>query len=404
MEKSFIARQPIVNRDKNLVGYELLFREGKDNAFPNIDPDLATSKVLTSVYFNSDSYERVLQDKLGFVNFPYNSVVRLIPSLLPKRKIVVEVLETCEPTDELLCALKELKGLGYKIALDDFMPTPAWRRFLPFVDIIKFDITQVPLDKTANLIKKLSHKISFVAERVESREDFLKCKEIGFHYFQGYHFAKPELVQQKAISASQLSILKLCQEVAKEELDIKRLESLFASDVALSFKLFRYVNSSNLSVEIRSFRQALVYLGADKIRLFVSLIALSADKSTEPKPIYLMAIQRAYFCSLIAEHLKLGRTDAYLVGLFSLLDAMFKVSFETIFASIKISPAVQSAIIEREGVLGNMLSLVIAYEKAEWPLITRLNKELEICPQISSECFTESLNWGKPKSKAKELA
>ncbi|WP_295893532.1 EAL domain-containing protein [uncultured Vibrio sp.] len=404
MEKSFIARQPILNRDKNLVGYELLFREGKDNAFPNIDPDLATSKVLTSVYFNSDSYERVLQDKLGFVNFPYNSVVRLIPSLLPKHKIVVEVLETCEPTDELLCALKELKGLGYKIALDDFMPTPAWRRFLPFVDIIKFDITQVPLNKTANLIKKLSHKISFVAERVESREDFLKCKEIGFHYFQGYHFAKPEVVQQKAISASQLSILKLCQEVAKEELEIKRLESLFASDVALSFKLFRYVNSSNLSVEIRSFRQALVYLGEDKIRLFVSLIALSADKGTEPKPIYLMAIQRAYFCSLIAEHLKLGRTDAYLVGLFSLLDAMFKVSFETIFASIKINPAVHSAIIEREGVLGNMLSLVEAYEKAEWPEITRLNKELKTCPQISSECFTESLNWGKPKSRVKEKA
>ncbi len=401
MDKSFIARQPILDRDKNLVGYELLFREGKDNAFPNIDPDLATSKVLTSVYFNSDSYERVLQDKLGFVNFPYNSVVRLIPSLLPKRKIVVEVLETCEPTDELLVALKELKGLGYKIALDDFMPTPAWRRFLPFVDIIKFDITQVPLNKTANLINKLSHRISFVAERVESREDFLKCKEIGFHYFQGYHFAKPEVIQQKAISASQISILKLCQEVAKEELDIKRLESLFASDVALSFKLFRYVNSSNLSVEIRSFRQALVYLGEDKIRLFVSLIALSADKSTEPKPIYLMAIQRAYFCSLVAEHLKIGRTDAYLVGLFSLLDTMFKVSFDTIFASIKISPAVSSAILERDGVLGNMLSLVEAYEKAEWSSITRLNRELEVCPQISSECFTESLNWGKPKSKAK---
>ncbi|WP_047043207.1 EAL and HDOD domain-containing protein [Vibrio mexicanus] len=401
MEKSFIARQPILDSKGSLIGYELLFREGNDNQFPDVDPDLATSKVLTSVYFNSDSCERVLQDKLGFINFPYNSLVRLIPSLLPKHKIVVEVLEACEPTDELLCALKELKGLGYKIALDDFMPTPAWRRFLPFVDIIKFDITVVPLNKTANLIKKLSHKISFVAERVESREDYLKCKEIGFHYFQGYYFSKPEVIQQKAISASQLSILKLCQEVAKEELEIKRLESLFASDVALSFKLFRYVNSSNLSVEIRSFRQALVYLGEDKIRLFVSLIALSADKSNEPKPIYLMAIQRAYFCSLVAEHLKIGRTDAYLVGLFSLLDTMFKVSFETIFASIKISPAVSSAILERDGVLGNMLSLVEAYEKAEWPSITQLNKELEVCPQISSECFTESLNWGKPKSKAK---
>lgn len=397
MDQSFVARQPILDREENLVGYELLFREGERNAFPDVEPDLATSKVLSSVYFNNDSYDGVLQDVVGFVNFPYGSIVRLIPLLLPRDKIVVEILENCEPTDELFNAIRELKGYGYKVALDDFVPTPAWRRFLPLVDFIKFDITIVPLSKVANLIQKLGHKISFVAERVETHEEFERCKELGFHFFQGYYFAKPELIKQKSIRASQLSILKLCQEVAKDELDIRRLESLFSADVGLSYKLFRLVNSLNLSSPIRSFRQALAYMGEDKIRLFVSLLALSSENSARPKPIYLMAIQRAYFCALIAAHLNLNRSDAYLVGLFSLLDSMFKVSFNTIFDSIKVDAAVRSAILNRQGSLGDVLRLTESYENANWHSITELNNKLKLSSSASNEYYTHSLNWGRLK-------
>ncbi|KGY10263.1 EAL and HDOD domain-containing protein [Vibrio sinaloensis] len=400
MDKSFVARQPILDREEKLIGYELLFREGLNNAFPDIDPVRATSKVLSNVYFKSDSYEHVIQDKVGYVNFPYQSLVTLVPALLPKEKIVIEVLEDCKPTDELLLAIKHLKSLGYTIALDDFVPTPEWKRFLRFIDIIKFDISVIPLNKAANLIKKLGERISFVAERVETREQFLQCKELGFHYFQGYYFAKPEIIEQKAISASQLSVIKLCQEVAKEEIQIKRLEALFATDVALSYKLFRYVNSSNLSAPIRSFRQALAYLGENKIRLFVSLVALSSDSESGPKPIYHMAIQRAYFCSLIAKELNLARSDAYIVGLFSLLDSIFKVSYETIFQSVKVSDLVTEAILEHKGVLGTVLRLVESYEKADWDSITSLNEELQLCPHVSSRCFTSSLKWEQPSDKA----
>lgn len=400
MDKSFVARQPILDREEKLIGYELLFREGLNNAFPDIDPVRATSKVLSNVYFKSDSYEHVIQDKVGYVNFPYQSLVTLVPALLPKEKIVIEVLEDCKPTDELLVAIKHLKSLGYTIALDDFVPTPEWKRFLRFIDIIKFDISVIPLNKAANLIKKLGERISFVAERVETREQFLQCKELGFHYFQGYYFAKPEIIEQKAISASQLSVIKLCQEVAKEEIQIKRLEALFATDVALSYKLFRYVNSSNLSAPIRSFRQALAYLGENKIRLFVSLVALSSDSESGPKPIYHMAIQRAYFCSLIAKELNLARSDAYIVGLFSLLDSIFKVSYETIFQSVKVSDLVTEAILEHKGVLGTVLRLIESYEKADWDSITSLNEELQLCPHVSSRCFTSSLKWDQPSDKA----
>ncbi|CAK4075452.1 EAL and HDOD domain-containing protein [Vibrio sp. 16] len=400
MDKSFVARQPILDREEKLIGYELLFREGLNNAFPDIDPVRATSKVLSNVYFKSDSYEHVIQDKVGYVNFPYQSLVTLVPALLPKEKIVIEVLEDCKPTDELLVAIKHLKSLGYTIALDDFVPTPEWKRFLRFIDIIKFDISVIPLNKAANLIKKLGERISFVAERVETREQFLQCKELGFHYFQGYYFAKPEIIEQKAISASQLSVIKLCQEVAKEEIQIKRLEALFATDVALSYKLFRYVNSSNLSAPIRSFRQALAYLGENKIRLFVSLVALSSDSESGPKPIYHMAIQRAYFCSLIAKELNLARSDAYIVGLFSLLDSIFKVSYDTIFQSVKVSDLVTEAILEHKGVLGTVLRLVESYEKADWDSITSLNEELQLCPHVSSRCFTSSLKWDQPSDKA----
>ncbi|WP_070963945.1 EAL and HDOD domain-containing protein [Vibrio sonorensis] len=400
MEKSFVARQPIVDCEEKLIGYELLFREGKNNAFPDIDPDKATSKVLLGVYFKNDSYDSILQDKVGFVNFPYKSIVKMVPALMPKSKIVVEILEDCPPTDELLQSVKKLKRLGYKIALDDFVPSPEWRSFLPYIDIIKFDISTVPLAKVAVLIKKLDKsKIQFVAERVETQEDFLNCKEIGFDYFQGYYFAKPELVEQKTISTSQVSILNLCKEVSKQEIDIKKLEEVFANDVGLSYKLFRYVNSTNISNPIRSFRQALAYLGSDKIRMFVSLVALSSDKNSAPEPIYQMSLQRACFCSLVAKELSLSRSDAYIVGLFSLLDSMFKVSFDTIFSSIKIDNSVRAAILNKQGALGVVLTLMEAYETADWMKINLINKQLNLCSENSGEYFTKSLNWNTPKAK-----
>ncbi len=197
MKYSYIARQPILDKSKKTVGYELLFRDGPKNTFPAIDPEHATSRLLSD-HFLSTHYA-TLGDKLGFVNFPYQSLINKVPTLFPADRLVIEILEDCEPTSDLLDAVKEMAALGYKIALDDFVPSKEWRAFLPFVSIIKFDIQAISLDKAQLFIDRLSNSnIQFLAEKVETHEEFARAKKMGFDYFQGYFFSKPEMIQRKS--------------------------------------------------------------------------------------------------------------------------------------------------------------------------------------------------------------
>ncbi|MBT2925028.1 EAL domain-containing protein, partial [Vibrio anguillarum] len=176
MKYSYIARQPILDRDRKTIGYELLFRDGPKNTFPDIDPDLATSRLLSD-HFLSTHYN-TLGKHLGFVNFPYQSLINLVPTLFPAQNLVVEVLEDCEPTLELLEAIKKMAKLGYRIALDDFVPSSGWLVFFPYVSIIKFDIRIVPLEKAARFIQKLgATKIEFLAEKVETYEEFKQVSD-----------------------------------------------------------------------------------------------------------------------------------------------------------------------------------------------------------------------------------
>ncbi len=161
MKYSYVARQPILDRKKSTIGYELLFRDGPKNTFPDIDPEEATSRLLSDHFLTA--HYSTLGDLLGFVNFPYQSLLNMVPTLFPIKSMVVEILEDCPPTPELLSAIKKMAQLGYKIALDDFIPSNDWKAFLPYISIIKFDIRLVPIPKAKLFINKLrSMKIEFV--------------------------------------------------------------------------------------------------------------------------------------------------------------------------------------------------------------------------------------------------
>lgn len=269
MTATYVARQPILNRKKNTLGYELLFRDGERNAYPaHIESNRATYRLIVE-NFLSVGLNPSIPSSRCFINFPYQSLIRRLPLSLPKDKVVVEILETCQPTDELLEAVKELHQAGYMIALDDFTSTPEWERFLKYTHIVKLDIMQMGLDEACELVRKHEgKKFSFLAERVETEQEFQQAKEAGFRFFQGYFFSKPEIVKTKYISPEQVIAMELFQEVCKANVDFKRVENIVAKDVALSYKLLRFVNSMSprLEVTISSFRQALVYLGQENLK------------------------------------------------------------------------------------------------------------------------------------------
>lgn len=395
LKYSYIARQPILDTSKKTVGYELLFRDGPKNTFPAIDPEHATSRLLSD-HFLSTHYA-TLGDKLGFVNFPYQSLINKVPTLFPSNSLVIEILEDCEPTEELLEAVKEMAGLGYKIALDDFVPSKEWRIFLPYVSIIKFDIRAVPLEKAKVFIDRLSgSSIQFLAEKVETHEEFAKAKKMGFDFFQGYFFSKPEMIQRKSLEPSFMTVVQLLTAISQSEIDYHKVESLISKDVTLSYKLLTYVNSSSIvSNKIQSFKQALVYLGEDKLRKFISLVALASTQDDKPEYLYGLSIQRARHCELLAHqlgnHIETGQ--AFLMGMFSLLDSLLDRPIEQIINEIPVEDTIKLALTEGSGDLGKLLALIRDYERAKWEQVATHCKELNLSQSSLSESYDKSVKW-----------
>lgn len=392
---SYVARQPILDIDKNTIGYELLFRDGPKNAFPDMDADQATSRLLSDQFMNSCF--NTTGNKLAFINFPYNSLISLIPTLFPKDKLVVEILEDCEPTDELFEAVVTLFEKGYKLALDDFIPDARWERFLPFIDFIKFDIQSFPLIKAKFFIHRhLEYKIKFLAEKVETYEEFQKAKKIGFEFFQGYFFSKPEMLQQRVIQPSEQVTLQLCKEIATPKLNYAVIEKLIVKDLTLSYKLLKYVNASSVIVkEITSFKHAIIYLGEDKLRLFISLMTIAHANQHKPQSLYVLSIQRAHICEQLVTKgsFKADPSQAFLMGMFSLLDALLNKPLSLLITDLPLSDELKLALNEGKGELGHLLNAVKSYEKADWDKVSHYCNELGISEEHFASQYADSVKW-----------
>ncbi|MCW8327884.1 EAL domain-containing protein [Photobacterium sp. SDRW27] len=392
---SYVARQPILNANKKTIGYELLFRDGPKNSFPDIEAESATSRLLSEQFMNSCC--NATGNKLAFVNFPYSSIIRLIPTLFPKDKLIIEILEDCEPTDELLQAVVTLSQKGYMLALDDFIPDSRWKPFLPYINIIKFDIRVVPLEKAKVFINRcLSYKIKFLAEKVETYKEFQQAKEAGFDYFQGYFFSRPEMLQQRAIEPSLLVIMQLCKEVSNPELDYAAIEKLIASDVSLSYKLLKYVNASSFITKgITSFKHALNYLGRDKLLLFISLMTAAHACQHKPQSLYVLSIQRARICEqlVVKGSFQAEPSQAFIMGLFSLLDSLLDQPLALLLTHLPLSDELKLALNEGKGQLGYLLSAVKAYEKADWEQVNHYCKVLDISEEVIASQYAESVIW-----------
>ncbi len=397
---SYVARQPIFNRQQKTVGYELLFRDGEANAFPDVDLNTATCRLIVENYF-AGGQNKALSSGRSFINFPQQSLESLVPTMLPKEQIVVEVLESCEPTDALFSAIQRLKQLGYIIALDDFVPSARWRRFLPLVHIVKLDLFQMTVTEAcAFVVANRSRKIRFLAEKVETHEEYEQCLAAGFHLFQGYYFSKPELMKQKRIDGTQLNTVRILQELCCSDVDFNRVELLVCSDLTLSYLLLRYVNASTQGrrvKEITSFKQALIYLGEDKLRQFVSLVATAHAAINKPNELHTQSILRAKMSESLAQFG--GRKDlshqAFLSGLFSRLDSLLDTPIEEVVTLLPLSNAVQDALLKKEGKLGVMLNLLDAYDLAEWERVDQCCELLRITPAQVGRAYEEALRWSQ---------
>jgi EAL and modified HD-GYP domain-containing signal transduction protein len=395
---AYIARQAILNRDKELYAYELLFRDGEKNCFPDIPPDEATSKILTDSHLDL-GLDDISAGKLVFINFHQETLLHRFPTSLDPKKVVIEVVETVKPTPELVQACKTIKDLGYTLALDDHDFDPQWDLLLPYIDIIKVDILECDEQTLIdNIGKYKDSNIKLVAEKIETMKEFEKFLGLGFDYFQGYFFAKPEVVKQKKLPTSKLSLIELIGASSAVEFDLDKVNAIIERDVSLSYKLLRFINNPliNKSNEIGNLRHALNYMGQIEVKKFIALLALANLGDNKPVELIHLSLIRAKFCDLIGQAKSLSNNPptGFLVGLFSLLDALLDQPMQSIVEKLPIGRNIKAALCGDENELSQFLSLIRAFEAGYWDGVANISNQLSLDLKMTQAFYNESLKWG----------
>jgi len=393
----YVARQPVFNKNKRLYGYELLFRDGLSNAFPDIDGDTATSKLLSNSFF-SIGMNQLTSGKTAFINFPQSLLLKKVPMMFPSEKMIVEVLEDVDPTEQVISACNEIAKAGYSLALDDFVFKNEIQPLIELADIIKIDFMLTPIDEIQKIVNRFERKnIKLLAEKIETYEDFKNALSMGFLYFQGYFFSKPEIISGKEIAPYKITLLQIVGEANKKDCSFEKLEKLINRDVSISYKLLRYINSAffKRAREISSIKHAIVLLGEMEVKRFISMVATAELASDKPDELVRASIIRARMCELLGLHSHNGAdiSELFLMGLFSLIDAMLDNNMEDIMQSLPLSKNIKQALLEEKGDLADYLKLVSSYESANWETFSSIISNINVDEKKFPEFYQEAVSW-----------
>jgi EAL and modified HD-GYP domain-containing signal transduction protein len=394
----FVARQPIFDTKKNVSAYELLFRSSIENFYnSDMDADFATSKVV------SDSFlviglKNLTRGKRAFINFTRNLIVKEAPSAIPKELIAVEILEDVEPDDEVIKACKALKQSGYIMVLDDFVFHERFRPLIELVDIIKVDFTITKSAGRRSIIHEChNNKIKFLAEKVETIEDFKEALDLGYSYFQGYFFSKPTVLSKKDIPGNKLIYIKVLNEINRPDVSFENIEEIIKRDLSLSYKLFQFINSAffGFKVRIESIKHAMVMLGIEEMKKWASLIVLSNLGYDKPQELLILSLIRAKIFEFIAPKIGLEKrsSDLFMMGLFSVIDALIDRPMEEVLSEIPIAEDIKKALLGEENILNDVYELVLAYEQGDWGSTSQYLNKLRIDEKELPGFYFESVKW-----------
>lgn len=399
MEDVFIGRQAILDQQKKVYAYEMLFRSGLKNAFdPTLDGNVATQSVMVNAMLDF-GMKKLVSNHKAFINFTEKNLLTRAPKLLPPDSIVVEILETVRPAPEIIEAVKELKDEGYKIALDDFILLPGYEPLIDLADIIKVDfrITTDPKERT-RLREVLPPHVRLLAEKIETEDEFRQAVDAGYVLFQGYFFCKPVVLHKKRLTNNELSRIRLLKEVNRPDFNFSAITNVISADTSLVHKLLTYINSVGIGLNnhVSNLRQATVLLGASGIRSWVTLISLQTFSADKPPELFTLSLMRAKFCELIAEKLKrptITPDTGFLLGMFSLIDVLLNQPMPEVLKEVTLSNELNAALIGEDNDLRRLLDLVISYEKGDWETVAGCCMREKIPFDDLAPIYNDVLEW-----------
>lgn len=388
-----MARQPILDLRGKVHAYELLFRDGLENVFRG-DHEVASRTIVdNAVIFGM---EELAGGHPAFVNCTSEVLTGELPVVLPPGMTVLEILESVEPTPDLIAACRRLRAQGFRLALDDFIWEP---RFIPLVelaDYIKVDFLRSDSQARRQLFRQLGKNVvKMVAEKVETLEEYRQACEEGFTLFQGYYFCRPVMMEKRKIPANTLFHLEILKQLLLDPLDLPRLTPLVKSDTSLTYRLLRLVNSAGYGVrqEVRSIKAAMVIVGEDTFRR-VATLAIATELSTgRPTEILRMALVRARFCELAAALCSLCPTEQYLLGMFSLLPAMLQVSMEQLTPMLPLRSQICESLHGADNPERRILTWLESHERGDWEASDAIVQSNHLNRELLFRFYAEAVRW-----------
>lgn len=393
----FLARQPILDIDQNLCAYEILYRSGNVNEFDGSEGDKASTQVIVNTFQNF-GIDSLTNGKPVFINFTENLIFDEIATLFPKELLIVEILEDVKPSLDIIERLKGLKDQGYRIALDDFLNREDYGPLVELADIIKVDFMEMERGEIEEILRAFKdYKLEFLAEKVETREEFEYAKELGFKYFQGYFFSKPEIVKTKKILPIKANYLQLVNEINKKDTDFERISKIISRDLSLTYNLLKLVNSSafGFRYRIKGVKHALAALGERQLRNWIYLLILNDMGEHKPDQLTRLSLVRAKFMELLAMETKYSSyaQDMFLLGLFSLLDVILEKPLEEALKEISTSDMVREALLYGRGEGEILYKTILSYEKGQWDQVLIYMEKLNISRRVIIKSYIKALKW-----------
>ncbi len=390
----FVARQPIFDRARRVLGYELLFRNGLENCFSGDQDQASRSTLDSSLLFGLNT---LCDGRLGFVNCTHEVLLKDLVMLLPSNQAVVEILENVEPEDRVVAACKRLKEAGYLIALDDFVAQDHRLPLCEFADMIKVEMRKTTLEQRAGMLRRFaSAKRQLLAEKVETPHEFQHARDMGFTYFQGYFFCRPEVFSAREVPANRLHYLRLLEMVCRVDLDMRELERMIKQETSICYRLLRYLNSPlfGFSLEMKSVRHAMAVLRERELRRWIRLVITVGAAEQSCSELVVMGLGRARFCELLSSRVR-SDGDLFLMGLLSVMDAILEVKMERILEQIPVERETKAALLGQDSRLRPLYRLMLAQESGEWTQAAELANQLHVPEEEVTTFWWQALEWAQ---------
>ena len=393
MQNVFVGRQPIFDNKLNVFAYELLYRatEKSSSSEGMISGDDATTTTIINTFVEI-GLDKLVRDKLAAINLTEKFLLEENQLPFTPKQVILEILEDIPVTPALIEAVEKLVNEGYVIALDDYLYNPAHKPLLELASIVKIDLMALndeQLLEHVNVLKQFDVKL--VAEKIETPEEFIHCRDLGFDYFQGYFLSRPQIISAKSLPTNRLTVLNLLAVLHNPDSDADDLSEAINTDVTTSYKLLKLINSAafNLNRNIESIQQGVLLLGRRKLMSWASMLAMSS-LSDRPAEILRTAMTRAKMCELLAENISITDPESYFtVGLFSTLDLLLQQPLPKLLEPLPLSKDIIEGLLYQKGLMGKVLTCVLAYEISDWE-----NVSLE--PLSSDDIFIaniEAVTW-----------